>query len=56
MDRNETFNLSRWLQLEEKSTKDGKEFFIFFVLFRLLQEIPSESPDVNNEMVGKSAN
>ena len=45
MDRNETFNLSCWVQLEEKSSQDGKDFFIFLVLFHLFQKIPRESPD-----------
>ena len=35
MDRNETFNLSWWVQVEEKWSQDGKDFFIFLVLFRL---------------------
>ena len=37
MDRNETINLSCWQQVEEKWSQDGKDFFIFLVLFHLLQ-------------------
>ena len=49
MDRNETFNLSCWVQVEEKWSQNGKDFFIFLVLFHLLQKIPRESPDAKPE-------
>ena len=45
LERNETFPWSCWVEMEEKSSEDGKDIFTFLVFFHLFQKILRESPD-----------